>query len=217
LVTWCEGAVLRTRIKICGITRPEDAKAAATAGADAIGLVFHPPSPRNVDPETAAGIVRSLPPFVAAVALFMNAGVDHVRSCLNAVPLDLLQFHGDERPEFCRSFGRRYVKAVAMGTATDPLGYAARYPDAAGFLLDSHGGGRMGGTGDRFDWSLIPGAFAAPLILAGGLDPENVADGVRQVRPYAVDVSSGVEVAKGVKSAGRIAEFVREVRRGEGG
>jgi phosphoribosylanthranilate isomerase len=208
---------VRTRIKICGITRPEDAMAAAAAGADAIGLVFHPPSPRNVEPETAVAIVRALPPYITVVALFMNAGIEAVRICLNTVPVDLLQFHGDESPEFCGKFDRRYVKAVAMGTAMDPLEYATRYPDAAGFLLDSHGGGRMGGTGDRFDWSLIPGKFDAPVILAGGLDPHNVADGVRRVRPYAVDVSSGVEVAKGIKSADRIAQFVREVRRGEGG
>ncbi len=208
---------MQTRIKICGITRPADAVEAARAGADAIGLVFHPPSPRNVPPDQAASLVRASPPFMTVVGLFMNADADWIRRCLDTVPLDVLQFHGDESPEFCRRFGRRYIKAVAMAAEQNPGAYVRRFPDASGFLFDSHGGERMGGTGKTFEWSRVPTDLAARVILAGGLTPENVAEGVRQLRPYAVDVSTGVESAKGIKSADRIADFVRGVQRGEAG
>ncbi len=208
---------MQTRIKICGLTRPEDAVDAGRAGVDAVGLVFHPPSPRNLPPEQAVSLVQAVPPFVTVVGLFMNAKADWIRRCLDTVSLDVLQFHGNEPAAFCRSFGRRYIKAVAMGAVHNPSAYVQDFPDASGFLFDSHGGERMGGTGERFEWSRLPTGLKTPLILAGGLNPENVAEGVRQVRPYAVDVSSGVESAKGIKSADRIAEFVRGVKRGEAG
>jgi len=211
------GVTVQTRIKICGLTRAADAIAAERAGADAIGLVFHPPSPRNLPPEKAISLVRAVPPFVTVVGLFRNAEADWIRRCLDTVPLDVLQFHGDESAEFCRSFGRRYIKAVAMGAVHNPGAYVHDFPDTSGFLFDSHGGERMGGTGECFEWSRIPTGLRAPLILAGGLNPENVAEGVRQVRPYAVDVSTGVETARGIKSAERIVEFVRGVKRGEAG
>ena len=208
---------MQTRIKICGITRPMDAVEVARAGADAIGLVFHPPSLRNVPPEQAASLVEAASPFVTVVGLFMDADADWIRRCLDTVSLDVLQFHGDESPEFCRGFGRRYVKAVAMAGEQDPCEYVQRFPDASGFLFDSHGGERMGGTGKTFQWSRVPTGLGTPVILAGGLTPENVAEGVRQLRPYAVDVSTGVESAKGIKSADLIADFVRGVKRGEAG
>jgi len=193
----------------------EDALCAARAGADAIGLVFHPPSPRAVDVARAAEIARALPPFVTAVALFVDPEPERVEAVLAHVPVGQLQFHGDEPPELCRRFGLPYLKAVPMGAGADPGGYAARYPDAAGLLLDSHGGGRSGGSGEAFDWSRVPRALDRPLVLAGGLRPENVAEAVRRVRPWGVDVSSGVEARKGIKDPARIESFMSEVRRGE--
>src|SRR5690554_4034234 len=202
---------MRTRVKICGITRPEDALAAARAGADAIGLVFYPPSPRAVTRERAREIVQVLPPFVSVVGLFVNAQPAEVRAALAALPIDLLQFHGDEAPEECRIYGRPYIKAVAMAPGVDLQAAARRYVDAAGLLLDTHREGVRGGTGEAFDWSRIPPELDKPVILAGGLTPENVAEAVRRVRPYAVDVSSGVEASKGIKDAARIEAFVRGV------
>ncbi len=201
----------RTRVKICGITRVEDGLAAAAAGADAIGLVFYRPSSRWVEPTAAAAIVAALPPFVTTVGLFLDAEAGFVREVMARMPLDLLQFHGSEAPAYCASFGRPYVKAVPMAETGDVAGYARRYDDARGLLLDSHGGGRIGGTGERFDWSLIPDAPGKPLILAGGLDPSNVAEAIRHVRPYAVDVSSGVEAARGIKDAALIQAFMQTV------
>jgi len=200
---------MRTRVKICGITRVEDALAAARAGADAIGLVFYAESPRAVTAARAREIVAALPPFVTSVGLFVNAGADAVHAVLETVPLDLLQFHGDEGPEQCRAFGRPYLKALRMreGIALDDE--LARYGDAAGILLDAFDPAAYGGTGEAFDWSLIPADLARPLVLAGGLDPGNVAEAVRRVRPWAVDVSSGVEAAKGIKDADRITAFCR--------
>lgn len=203
--------MIRTRVKICGITRPEDALAAARAGADAIGLVFYPPSPRAVTRERAREIVQALPPFVSVVGLFVNARPAEVRAVLEAVPIDLLQFHGDEAPEECRRYGRPYIKAVAMAPGVDLQAATRRYADAAGLLLDTHREGVRGGTGEAFDWSRIPPELDKPVILAGGLTPENVAEAVRRVRPYAVDVSSGVEASKGIKDAARIEAFVRGV------
>ncbi len=193
----------------------EDALCAARAGADAIGLVFHAPSPRAVTPTQAAAIARALPPFVTAVALFVDPAPEAVESVLAEVPVGMLQFHGDEPPALCRRFGLPYLKAVPMGAGVDPAAWAARYPDAAGLLLDSHGGGRSGGTGEAFDWGRIPAGLDRPVVLAGGLAPENVAEAVRRVRPWAVDVSSGVEARKGIKDPARIEAFMREVRRGE--
>lgn len=203
--------MIRTRVKICGITRPEDALAAARAGADAIGLVFYPPSPRAVTRERAREIVQVLPPFVSVVGLFVNAQPAEVRAALAALPIDLLQFHGDEAPEECRIYGRPYIKAVAMAPGVDLQAVARRYVDAAGLLLDTHREGVRGGTGEAFDWSQIPPGLDRPIILAGGLTLENVAAAVQRVRPYAVDVSSGVEVSKGIKDAARIEAFIRGV------
>ena len=201
----------RTRGKNCGITRPEDGVAAARLGADAIGLVFHPPSPRFVDLETARRIVAALPPFIAVVSLFVNAEPAAVKLAIDRVPPYLLQFHGDEEPDYCVSFGLPYLKAVPMGAGADVLDYERRFATAAGLLLDSHGGHQMGGTGHGFDWTRIPAERHKPLILAGGLHPGNVAAAIRQVRPYAVDVSSGVETAKGIKDAELMRTFLRGV------
>jgi phosphoribosylanthranilate isomerase len=198
----------RTRIKICGITRIEDALAAAELGVDAIGLVFYPNSSRLVDTATAANIVAVLPPFVASVGLFLDPTALAVRAVLEQVPLDFLQFHGNETPEFCQSFGQSFIKAVPMRVASDVSAYARAFASAKALLLDSHGDGVIGGTGERFDWRLIPRQLAKPIILAGGLNPANVAAAVREVRPYAVDVSSGVEAAKGIKDRRLLQEFI---------
>ncbi len=204
---------MRTRIKICGITRPSDGVAAVELGADALGLVFCETSPRFVTPEQAEEIVAALPPLVSVVALFVNAPASDVERVLARVPVDLLQFHGDEAPEYCSSFGRRYIKALPMGGGVEPTAYARRYADAAAFLLDSHALGGLGGSGSRFDWSRIPSGLGKPLILAGGLDASNVAEAIEQCRPYGVDVSSGVEAAKGVKDVARMEAFIKEVMR----
>jgi phosphoribosylanthranilate isomerase len=203
----------RTRVKICGITRMEDALAAATAGADAVGFVFHARSPRAVTPAAAREMALAMPPFVSRVGLFVDAAPETVAAILDTVPLDLLQFHGDERPADCDTLGRPYLKAVPMAPGTDPVAYMDTYPHAAGFLLDSHGNGRTGGTGETFDWDRIPRDLRHCLVLAGGLNPENVADAVRRVRPWAVDVSTGVEARPGIKDPARMQAFVDEVKR----
>ncbi|HCK81194.1 MAG TPA: phosphoribosylanthranilate isomerase [Candidatus Competibacter sp.] len=203
--------ISRTRVKICGITRPEDGATAAGLGADAIGLVFHPASPRFVDADAARRIIAALPPFITVVGLFRNDRPAMVRAILATVPLHLLQFHGDEEPEECAAFGLPYLKAVPMGAGPDVRDYERRFATAAALLLDSHGGNTMGGTGERFDWSRIPAERRKPLILAGGLDSGNVAAAIRQVGPYAVDVSSGVETAKGIKDAELMRAFLRGV------
>jgi phosphoribosylanthranilate isomerase len=203
---------MRTRVKICGITRIEDALAAARAGADAIGLVFEPKSPRCVKPDQALSIVRALPPFVTVVGLFVNAAPDTVETILGRVPLDLLQFHGDETPEQCRRYHRPYIKAIHMRPEINLPEQARRYADAEGLLLDTAVAHVAGGSGEAFDWGLVPSGLAKPVILAGGLTPENVAEAVRKVRPFAVDVSSGVEQAKGIKDAGKISAFIEAVR-----
>lgn len=207
----------RTRVKICGITRPEDGLAAAELGADAIGLVFFPGSSRFVDAGTAAGIVRILPPFISAVGLFVNADPGEVRVVLDRVPLAMLQFHGDEDPNYCAAFGLPFIKAVPMSAAADVEDYARRFAAAAGLLLDSHDQGGIGGSGRRFDWERVPGQSSRPIILAGGLSPDNVAEAVRRVRPYGVDVSSGVEAARGIKDHGLMKAFLRAVKKGENG
>ena len=203
---------MRTRVKICGITRIEDALAAARAGADAIGLVFEPKSPRCVKPDQALSIVRALPPFVTVVGLFVNAAPDTVETILGRVPLDLLQFHGDETPEQCRRYHRPYIKAIHMRPEVNLPEQARRYTDAEGLLLDTAVAHVAGGSGEAFDWSLVPSGLDKPVILAGGLTPENVAEAVRKVRPFAVDVSSGVEQAKGIKDAAKISAFIEAVR-----
>ena len=213
----------RTYVKICGITRVEDALAAARAGADAIGFVLWPGSPRVVAAERARAIAATVPPFVSIVGLFVDPTPEHVRSALATVPLDILQFHGAEGPEFCRSFGRRYLKAVpvaANATEVDLLEYGARYPDACGLLFDAPpAGGLPGGTGQTFDWQALPRNLPRPLVLSGGLNAANVGDAIRRLRPWGVDVSSGVEAIgadgktiRGTKDPVRIAAFIEEVR-----
>jgi len=214
---------MRTRVKICGITRREDALAAADAGADAVGLVFWRGTPRGVAIERARAIVAALPPFVTAVGLFVDPAPEEVRATLAAVPLAVLQFHGHEAPELCRAFGRPYLKAVPVlaGTAHAALlEYAARYGDAAGLLFDAPpADGLPGGTGRTFDWEALPPLPDRRVVLSGGLDADNVRAAIRRVRPWAVDVSSGVETigpdgkpVKGIKDATRIAAFIEEVR-----
>ena len=205
----------RTRIKICGLTREEDVRAAVSAGADAIGFVFYPPSPRFVSFERAAELARLIPPFVTTVGLFVNAGRDYVENALEAVPLQVLQFHGDETETDCVGFGLPYIKAGRMRPGLDLLKYAASFPCAQGLLLDAFVEG-YGGGGETFDWSLIPSGLPLPLILSGGLHAGNVAEAVRCVQPWAVDVSSGVEAAKGIKDADRITEFVAGVQNAHG-
>lgn len=200
-----------TRVKICGITRIEDGLAAAHAGADAIGLVFAPASPRRVTAEQAAAIVAALPPFVSSVALFVDPKAEEVRAVLERLRPDLLQFHGDEPPDFCAAFGLPYLKAARVRPGLDLLQYAATYAGARGLLLDAYHPDSHGGTGQRFDWDLIPSDMPRPVVLAGGLNPDNVAAAVSRVRPWAVDVSSGVERIKGIKDAHLIARFIREV------
>ncbi|RPI45884.1 MAG: phosphoribosylanthranilate isomerase [Betaproteobacteria bacterium] len=203
---------MRTRIKICGITRAADARVACLAGADALGFVFFAPSPRNVAPEVVREILGSLPPFVTSVGLFVDPDPEFVRRTLAVARVDLLQFHGDESPQFCGSFGVPFIKAVRMRPEVDLLEYARRFRSARGLLLDTYVSGIQGGTGIRFDWGLIPADFPLPIVLSGGLDPDNVAEAVRQARPWAVDVSSGVEAAKGVKDPQRILDFIAGVR-----
>lgn len=202
-----------TRIKICGITRVQDALAVARGGADAIGLVFYERSPRYVSIELAAELARALPPFVTTVGLFVNAAPALVREVLAAVPLDVLQFHGDESPAYCAQFGKPYLKAIRVKAGVDLLQCAADFASAQGLLLDAFVEGIPGGTGASFDWALIPKNLSVPVILSGGLDAENIAAAIQQVRPYAVDVSSGVEVSKGIKDATKIAAFINEVKK----
>jgi len=204
-----------TRVKICGITRAEDALAAAQSGADAIGLVFYERSPRHVAVQQAAQLAAALPPFVTTVGLFVNAEAALVREVLAQVPLDLLQFHGDEPPEYCVQFARPYIKAIRVKAGVDLLQCASDFRSAKGLLLDAHVEGIPGGTGATFDWRLIPQDLPLPVILSGGLDAENVAAAIEQVRPYAVDVSSGVEAGKGIKDAAKIARFIQEIRQAD--
>lgn len=209
------GPHVRTRVKICGITRPEDGLRAAELGVDAIGLVFVAASPRAVDVSQAAAIIARLPPFITRVGLFVDAAVDQVETVLNQVTLDLLQFHGDEPADYCEQFDRPYLKAVSMRPERDVLSYMAGYPSATGFLLDAYHPALAGGSGEQFDWARVPAQCPQSIVLAGGLHPGNVAEAIRQVRPYAVDVSSGVESAKGVKDPTKMAQFMLGVQRGD--
>jgi len=201
-----------TRIKICGITRLEDVQAAASSGADAIGLVFYEESSRHVTLQQAIQLAAAIPPFVTLVGLFVNTPEEDVRNVLRQVPLDVLQFHGEEAQEFCIQFGRPYLKAVRVKAGVDLVQCAARYRSAQGLLLDAYVEGAHGGTGESFDWALIPHGLPLPVILSGGLHAGNVAQAIKQVRPYAVDVSSGVESAKGIKDAAKVAAFINEVK-----
>ena len=201
------------RIKICGITRIEDALAAAAAGADAIGLVFHAASPRAVDVEQAAAIVRALPPFVTSVGLFVDASEERIHEVLRQVPLDMLQFHGDEPEAFCQRFARPWLKAVRMRPGADLEELVSRWPSASGILLDSYKPGVPGGTGETFDWTTVPARRNWPLVLAGGLQADNVRQAIELTSPWAVDVSGGVEAAKGIKDPAKINAFIQEVKR----
>lgn len=205
---------MRTRVKICGITRAEDAHTVVACGADALGLVFHPDSPRNLEVSAAREIARAVAPFVTVTGLFVNAAPATIEAVLEAVPLGLLQFHGTEDNDACRNWGLPFIKSIAMQADSDPHAVMDRYPDAAGFLLDTWQPVTHGGGGRTFDWRLAPTGVDRPLVLAGGLTPANVAQAIRQVRPYAVDVSSGVEAAPGIKSAHKVAEFMTGVEQG---
>jgi phosphoribosylanthranilate isomerase len=203
---------MAVRVKICGITRLQDLHDACAAGTDAVGFVFYEKSPRHVPVEAAAGLIRALPPFVQSVGLFVNADPLFIESVLKTVPLDLLQFHGDETPADCMRYTRPYIKAIRVTAGTDLLKWAADFETARGLLLDAYVPGVPGGTGESFDWKLIPLHLPKPVILSGGLTPANVADAVQRVHPWAVDVSSGVETAKGIKDAHRIAQFIAKAK-----
>lgn len=208
--------LFRTRIKFCGFTRPGDVRLACELGVDGIGFVFSPKSPRRIAPEEARAMRQALAPLVDAVALFQDNGLDEVRDVVRQVRPSVLQFHGNEDDAFCRSFGLPYLKAVPMGDEIQAPHYLQlRYPGAAGFLLDSHVPGGAGGTGRTFDWSRIPKDLQKPYALAGGLNPDNVFDAVVTATPWAVDVSSGIETAPGIKDGDRMRRFVEEVRRAD--
>ena len=204
---------MRTRVKICGLTRPQDVVAAANAGADAVGFVFYEPSPRSVTIEQAVELIRSVPPFVVATGLFVNPSREYVQQVLANVPLDLLQFHGDETPEFCDSFPARWIKAVRVRSQADIEQAFQAYFRASGLLVDAWAEDQFGGTGNTFNWDLIPSLRPLPLILAGGLAAETVAGAIELVRPWGVDVSGGVEAGKGIKNPAKVTEFIDEVHR----
>lgn len=203
---------MRTRVKICGITRVADLQGAVEAGADAIGLVFYPPSPRSVSLPQAAAVAGACPPMVTRVGLFVDPAPEQVERTLSEVDLDVLQFHGSESPEICASFGRRWIKALRVRDDMDVTAQCRRFAGAGALLLDAWVSDKPGGSGRRFAWERVPAKREARIVLAGGLDPGNVFDAVRTVRPYAVDVSSGVESAPGIKDPGRIRAFVSAVR-----
>lgn len=205
----------RTRIKICGITRADDLAVAVAAGADAVGFVFYPPSPRCLSLEAAAALACRIPPFVTRVGLFVNAEAEAVRATLDAVPLDLLQFHGEEEVAYCEQFDRAYLKAARVRPGVDLLEFARAYPTAQALLLDAWVEA-YGGVGQSFDWSLIPEELPLPIVLSGGLHAGNVVEAVTKLHPWAVDVSSGVEAAKGIKDADKIDAFVAAVRMADG-
>ena len=206
----------KTAVKICGLTREEDALAAARLGAHALGFVFYARSPRYVESARAAAIVRVLPPFVTSVGLFVNAQAGDVERVLDEVPLDLLQFHGEETPAYCAQFRRPYIKALRVRPGVDLLQYARQYEGARGLLLDAFVEGTHGGTGSGFDWNLIPSGLPLPVVLSGGINPGNVTAAIQRVRPCAVDVSSGVESAPGIKDARKMTDFFQGVRNADG-
>jgi phosphoribosylanthranilate isomerase len=206
---------MRTRVKFCGLTRREDVEAAVALGVDAVGLVFHPKSPRAVAVEQAAQLVEALPAFVSAVGLFVDAEAERVRAVLERVPLDLLQFHGAEPPDYCAGFGRPWIKAIPVRAGLDLEAETRRYARARSLLLDTYDPALAGGTGRCFDWGLVPAGLAPSVILAGGLAPSNVADALRRLRPYAVDVSGGIEQAKGLKDLDKMTDFMKGVRDGD--
>lgn len=200
---------MSVRVKVCGITRNEDAQSAIKAGVDAIGFVFWPQSPRYIDPESAYHIASRIPSFITVVGVYVDPDASWVEQTIQKVKLNLLQFHGDESPEFCAQFSVSYIKAIRVKEDTDLLQYAQRYETAKGLLVDTYTVGMPGGTGHTFDWKLIPSRLPLPLILSGGLNSENVSNAIRETRPWAVDVSSGVEVAKGIKNEEKIFAFMQ--------
>ena len=202
---------MRTRVKICGFTQVEDAVAAANLGVDAIGLVFYPPSPRYVSIGQAEKIVNALPAFVTVVALFVDEQEAQIREVLKKVSIDCIQFHGDESSEVCRLYGKPYMKAIRMKQGMDVMEIAANYHDASAILLDAYHPGIKGGSGSQFDWELIPENCSLPIVLAGGLQVDNAKQAVQSVRPYALDVSSGVEAGKGFKDVAKMAAFIQQV------
>jgi phosphoribosylanthranilate isomerase len=201
----------RTRVKVCGLTRLEDVQAACALGVDAIGLVFYAPSPRAVTIVQAQEILRDLPPFVTVTALFVNPTMSEVQSVISGLPIGLLQFHGEETPDFCTQFQRPFIKAIAMKESVDFEHEAMKWSDALGLLVDTYKPGVAGGTGETFDWERLPDRCAKPIVLAGGLNEHNVAAAIRGVRPWAVDVSGGVELAKGMKDDKKMAQFISQV------
>lgn len=201
----------RTRVKICGLTRSVDVRSVVENGVDAIGIVLHPSSPRFVPVSQAIELLRVCGPFVQTVALFMDEDASYVHQALKTLPFDLLQFHGEETADYCEQFGRPYIKAVPMGQELSLQEYMAQHPHAAGFLLDSHTVGEQGGSGKTFDWHKVPRETSRPLIVAGGLSADNVADAIKVIQPYAVDVSSGVEIAKGIKDPVKIELFMQTI------
>jgi len=203
---------MMSRVKICGITNSNDAKLASDSGADAIGLVFYPPSPRYVRIKQAIDVVSSLPPFISTVALFVNAQRTEIEQVLEQVAIDLIQFHGDEPEAFCSSFNRPYIKAIRMKEGLNLYAVQNNYSSARGLLLDTYKKGIPGGTGEAFNWDKVPHDLTLPVILAGGLVPENIAQAIKQVKPYAVDVSGGVEASKGKKDAEKIIQFMKQAR-----
>lgn len=207
----------RTRIKFCGMTHADDIRAAVALGVDAIGLIAVPGTRRGLAIERAAALRQEVPPLASCVLLLMDAELDYARAAIDAVQPDLIQFHGSEPPEFCASFARRWIKAVPMGGGVDALDYQRRYAAASGFVFDSHAAGGQGGSGEVFDWSRLPAERSAPLLLAGGLNPDNVFGAIRAARPHAVDVSSGIESAPGRKCPQRMQQFVSEVERADRG
>ena len=202
----------KIRTKVCGFTRPEDAQIAAELGVDAIGLVFFSKSKRNVTPEQAQAIVKVLPPFVSVIALFVNESAERIHEILSLVPIDVIQFHGDETPEFCRQFARPYIKAVRVQNTVEVVAAMNQYQDARAVLFDAYVEGEYGGTGQSFDWALLPESLNGHWVLSGGLTPENVAEAIRITGAKIVDISSGVESAPGVKSAEKMAQFIQNVQ-----
>lgn len=203
---------MSVRVKVCGITRSEDAIAAVQCGVDAIGFVFWSHSARYIDPESARRIAEVIPPFICTVGVYVDPDAAWVEETARAAKLNLLQFHGDESPEFCNQFSQPYIKAIRVKPDTDLLQYAQRYGAAKGLLLDTYAADMPGGTGHAFDWQLIPQQLSLPLILSGGLNPDNVARAIKQTQPWAVDVSSGVEASKGIKDEKKIIAFMQGVK-----
>ncbi len=206
---------MRTRIKICGFTRVQDAVDAANLGVDAIGLVFYPPSPRNISVDKAIDIVKALPAFVTVVALFVDASAEQIRDVLSKVAIDCIQFHGDESVEQCRLYHKPYIKAIRMKPELNVKALAQKYDDASAILLDAYHPGVQGGSGSQFDWDVIPADCSLPIILAGGLDVDNAKLAVTTVKPYALDVSSGVERGKGIKDVAKMAAFIQAIKEGD--